>query len=389
MLKFFGSSAKAPPQDDQHTHHEDLRSESSTPTPPGAQTPHPDLLDKRTPGLFSSYFGQVRSPSSTITPVASQSTTSTIPTMAQDQQKDASCQSPASCAREATRPKHLVQHGYPTPPVSLSTTPAPRPPCSSNAKEDSKKSRVSSKPLHTHAFLSSRRNSLVSDPLMGITNTQPVHALHLSKPGLHVSRSNTSSPITPSRSISKTPPPPPPPLEIPRSPTTSSVPQALTKNVPQATPPQTPRSTSSTTASRAHSPSIQTSPTRKDDNAKRRRKDSLRKAVTGEPKGRLSITISAGRGLRPSIDPYVVCSFQWNEYISKGPQGEGSTDDGQSTSPRRSVPIRRTASEMAGKPMAIPMRSRQSSHTSISSRDENPTKGQEVTDPVWNHEALL
>jgi len=372
MLKFFGSSAKAPPQDD-HLHHDELRSETSTPTPPGAQTPHPDLLDKRTPGLFSSYFGQVRSPSTT---VASQFT-STLPIMAEHEQKEPSSSHPHShSVVEASNMKHLIQHGYPTPPVSSSSTPDPPP----NIK-DSKKSKVSPKSIHTHAFLSSRRNTLTSDPLMGITNTQPVHASHISKPGLNVSRcKKTSSQITPRHSVSKPPP---------ASSSTPAVHQALTKTATQATPPQTPRSYSSTTASRAQSPSTQTSPSRTDDGAKRRRKDSLRKAVNGEPKGRLSITISAGRGLKPSVDPYVVCSFQWNEYISKGPQGENSTNDGHSTSPRGSLPIKRTTSDVAGRPMAIPMKSRQSSHTSMTSRDDSASRGQEVTDPVWDHEALL
>lgn len=378
MLKFFGSSAKAPPQDDP-LHHDDLRSETSTPTPPGAQTPHPDLLDKRTPGLFSSYFGQVRNPSTTTTSVTSQST-STLSSMAQHEQETASSSRPhkhsVSSSEETSHPKHVMQNGYPTPPVSSSPTPVPQP----SSTKDSKKSKVSPKSLRTHTLLSSRRNTLTTDPLMGIANTQPVHASHLSKPGLNVSRCKTSSPITPRHSISKPPP---------NSSSAPAVHQALTKTATQATPPRTPRSHSSTTASRTQSPSTQTSPSRPEDGAKRRRKDSLRKAVSGETKGRLSITISAGRGLKPSVDPYVVCSFQWNEYISKGPQSESNTDDGHSTSPRRSMPIKRTASDIAGKPMAIPMRSRQSSHTSMSSQTENPTKGQEVTDPVWDHEALL
>lgn len=39
--------------------------------------------------------------------------------------------------------------------------------------------------------------------------------------------------------------------------------------------------------------------------------------------------------------------------------------------------------------MAIPMKSRQSSHTSIASRDSNAGRSHEVTDPVWNHEAVF
>ena len=51
------------------------------------------------------------------------------------------------------------------------------------------------------------------------------------------------------------------------------------------------------------------------------------------------------------------------------------------------VPIRKSGSDM-GRSMAIPMKSRQSSTTSLS--DQKDFKGgKNVTDPTWNHEAVL
>ncbi|KAJ6136164.1 hypothetical protein N7512_001324 [Penicillium capsulatum] len=95
-------------------------------------------------------------------------------------------------------------------------------------------------------------------------------------------------------------------------------------------------------------------------------------------KGKLLVKISEARGLRPSFDPYVVCVFQWNEYISKGAR------DGEEEKKRRQI---ESDAEAAGRPMAIPMRSRQSSYNSAL---EGDSKGRcPVTDPHWDHEAVL
>ena len=42
-----------------------------------------------------------------------------------------------------------------------------------------------------------------------------------------------------------------------------------------------------------------------------------------------------------------------------------------------------------GRPMAIPMKSRQSSHTGVSSRDQSKGPDNRTTEPVWNHEAIF
>lgn len=102
-------------------------------------------------------------------------------------------------------------------------------------------------------------------------------------------------------------------------------------------------------------------------------------APTGPINGKLFVKITDGRGLRPSFDPYVVCVFEWNEYISKGAR------DGEEEKKRRQ--LESDAEEAAGRPMAIPLKSRSSSHNSVVEGDH---KGRTpVTDPHWDHEATL
>jgi protein-serine/threonine kinase len=102
----------------------------------------------------------------------------------------------------------------------------------------------------------------------------------------------------------------------------------------------------------------------------------------------LNIKIAEGRNLKPSYDPYVVCQFEWNEYVSKGARQDkmdvDEDDRKGAVAQLSSVPIRRTDSDM-GKPMAIPMKSRQSS-TNGNGEERGLNK---VTDPQWDHEATL
>lgn len=98
-------------------------------------------------------------------------------------------------------------------------------------------------------------------------------------------------------------------------------------------------------------------------------------------KGKLSVKISRARGLRPSADPYVVCVFEWNEYISTGTQSTAQSPEGKNGG-------KDYLDYDTGRPMAIPMKSRQSSHNS--QLDNVDLKGRApVTDPQWNHEAVL
>lgn len=115
---------------------------------------------------------------------------------------------------------------------------------------------------------------------------------------------------------------------------------------------------------------------------------------TASPKGRLSVKIHEARGLKPSYDPYVVCVFEWNEYISKGPKHDAMDVDHEEAPTVKTrkdtisaMPIRRTESDVL-KGMAIPIKSRQSSNNSeMDNHQSNSTIL--VTDPQWDHEAVL
>lgn len=142
----------------------------------------------------------------------------------------------------------------------------------------------------------------------------------------------------------------------------------------QATPPQTPRTRSQETKP-------QPSNLSRTSNASDQSKESKTAPVVA-PKGKLAVTISEGRGLVPSVDPYVVCQFQWAEYISDGPRHD------ESKKGRPPIQMKRTESQM-NHPMAIPMKSRQSSNSGHSSDPRENSSLEEVTCPKWEHEAIL
>ncbi|KAF5693957.1 AGC AKT kinase, partial [Fusarium globosum] len=108
-------------------------------------------------------------------------------------------------------------------------------------------------------------------------------------------------------------------------------------------------------------------------------------------KGKLTIKINEARGLRKSRDPYVVVVFQRSELISGGPH-HIDEDDNLSVEPPPAaggIPIQRSGSD-SGRPLAIPMRSRQSSNTSINDYGSfrNRSGGQlTFTNPKWDAEA--
>ncbi|KAI9786639.1 MAG: Serine/threonine-protein kinase [Geoglossum umbratile] len=113
-------------------------------------------------------------------------------------------------------------------------------------------------------------------------------------------------------------------------------------------------------------------------------------AAVGPPKGKLTVRIIEARGLRPSQDPYVVCVFEWNEYISKGPRRR-ETDLEQDEGNRvrdDSAGVRIGAGDM-GRRIAIPMKSRQSSNTSLSDHKEFNRDGKTTSNPKWEQEAVF
>ncbi|KAI9050854.1 hypothetical protein LZ554_004973 [Drepanopeziza brunnea f. sp. 'monogermtubi'] len=107
------------------------------------------------------------------------------------------------------------------------------------------------------------------------------------------------------------------------------------------------------------------------------------------PKGKLTVKITEARGLRKSRDPYVVAVFQRNELVSKGPiRQQDDEDEDATSSPMGGIPISRTGSD-SGRPMAIPMKSRQSSNTSTTEYHDFKSKVRSMTNPKWDTEAVF
>lgn len=113
---------------------------------------------------------------------------------------------------------------------------------------------------------------------------------------------------------------------------------------------------------------------------------------TPATKGKLTIKISEGRGLKSCRAPYVVAVFQRSELISRGPRDEDEDDESAiSNVAMGGVPIQRQGSDSGRQAMAIPMRSRQSSNTSTGEFNSfrNRTHRRSFTSPKWDAEAIL
>jgi len=111
-------------------------------------------------------------------------------------------------------------------------------------------------------------------------------------------------------------------------------------------------------------------------------------------KGKLKIKIVEARGLRKARDPYVVVVFQRSELISGGPRAEDDEEDTNALPVHNmlgGVPIQRQGSDSGRPPMAIPMRSRQSSNTSVTDYNAFRSRASRklYTDPKWDAEAVL
>ncbi|KAJ9161346.1 Non-specific serine/threonine protein kinase [Coniochaeta hoffmannii] len=109
-------------------------------------------------------------------------------------------------------------------------------------------------------------------------------------------------------------------------------------------------------------------------------------------KGKLTIKVSEARGLKKCRDPYVIVVFQRTELISGGPQQPMEGDEAaiQAVS-MGGIPIQRQGSDSGRPAMAIPMRSRQSSNTSIHDYTtfRNRNSRRSFTNPKWDAEAIF
>jgi serine/threonine protein kinase SCH9 len=374
---------------------------SQSPTPSGVETPRPDFHDKRQPGIMPGYFGQVGSGPSTSSPLRKSQAAAAAPSIDSDTARKsrqsthrasrrASTSSLGSMvmierdhARATTPPPDEAQDESPTRPGPDPSRMPPTPISSaSSVVQRDGDSAENGKPMADSGLASitlALRNFVLpkssfsgharrhqSLPVSSVTK-QSVSATHISNPSSTAQSSTTHSPHdSPSRRPSQS--------------QLNSEDARLTEDVAagpreKATPPHTPRALSQEDRQRsplAEEPKRQTRP------------EPETKLPTSTPRGKLSVKIAEGRGIKPAYDPYVVVTFEYNEFISKGSKHDKMDVD--SDGPPQSVPIRRTDSD-SGRAMAIPMRSRQSS---TNGTNEEAAAGlNKVADPQWDHEATL
>ena len=297
----------------------------------------------------------------------------------------------ASIQRRKAHPNALTPPRSSTASVSSSTqTEGEDEPTAKKRGRRKRSSRQSSVGRHLSASdgvpLPHRRNASGLNPLSAITTTPSVSAPELSNPTSHRSSvSPGSSAFAPAISQEVT-------AQsslvscLENTKLTDDVAEPRTKN----TPPQTPRALSNdgiksarTSTTAVNTPRSNQSPARDPKNGS---------LPVGPPRGRLSVKISEARGLRPCYDPYVVCVFEWNESIANNePKGGVEMERDPSRGREESlggVPVSRSGSDM-GRSIAIPMKSRQSSTTSQSEQKKFRKGNCQVTDPRWDHEAML
>ena len=387
----------------------------------GVATPQPDLHDKRLPGIMS-YFNQVRSSSfqrflAGPFKASGQATTASGPAASRVQESSyvvptTSSQLPLS-PLEPSRSAPLDQgapllahemagtatetlpstgdqlHPYPTPPASQRSS-------LRNYQGDSsgQKSKggtpPASRPVSLRNFSVTdlgkgkvRRSSLLA-PLTSAVDASSVPACHLSNP--------TSRPST-----------------VPNSPNCSrfisgaedvSFESASILHLKKLTDVSAIKSGTSTPTRALSSSAPPRSGSQED--AARENGDRVDRTATHTPtppgaqapaaKGKLTIKIAEARGLKMCRDPYVVVVFQRSELISGGPHPPEEDDDAAIAAVAMGgIPIQRQGSDSGRPAMAIPMRSRQSSNTSITDyttfRNRNARRS--FTNPKWDAEAIL
>jgi hypothetical protein len=402
---------------------DDAANESDTPRS-GVATPQPDPSDKRLPGIMHSYFGQVGSGSSTspisgpvetlalgieaLTPPFSRGRTddqvlsSVTPDSINEPLNDFNDEdtvAPPFPSNERPGPTFAPEesrrsgvHPYPTPPAS-------QPPSlhklklsdsSSEDEEVGAKKAVSLSSAHhksiSESIPSSVRRASLMNPLSSVVTASNVHAAHFSNP----SDRFPDTLLTPAHSRLNS--------EFHESPSYDRL-KKLTDDAlrKKSIPPTPTRALSNQTVKSDASGGSDTANgngQKKADATLATPATSTSSTSTGAPapalKGRLTVKIAEARGLRKSRDPYVVAVFQRNELVSKGPlPGDGDDNEDTTSSPMGGIPITRSGSD-SGRPMAIPMKSRQSSNTSLSEYRDFKFKGRKsMTNPKWDTEAVL
>ncbi|KAL8969791.1 MAG: hypothetical protein Q9197_004155 [Variospora fuerteventurae] len=386
-----------------------IGSESATPS--GVATPRPDPVDKRFPGIVHSFFGQpVGQPFGQLRGALPTAPCSPSESHSLEGDQDLGLLAENGLERLSTAPSsnRLAVQDYPTPPASSS---------SSSTHKDGE--RVAAAHAITTAcgsresmdrpalgrlgsgeereVIRTRRQNAGLNPLSNIVTSSPVHASHIFNPA---SRSASITPNTPTSGPNVLSAHSALNLHLESLKLTDGV---ATPPRKKSTPPRTPRALSSDGSEPGGKRVTNSSPRRDGPNGVDSHREiastSRTKAISsaqssppvGPPKGRLSVKISEARGLKPSYDPYAVCVFEYNEAVARHPKAEnvkGDKDDGLLEAfPFGGVPINRSSSDI-GRSMAIPMKSRQSSTTSLSDQ-KNFKAGKQVTNPKWDHEAMF
>ena len=388
----------------------------------GVATPQPDLHDKRLPGIMS-YFGQVRPASlqrllsgtfsatgqaaaapSPATPLDEEPRHNTSPSHLPVSPVEPASRSPSEDEGPPLLPHEKVAlppekplpgsdklHPYPTPPASQRSSLRGVNMSEASGDQESRGARAPSprpsphqKSISDVPNLKARRATLLA-PLTKVAVTQSnVHARHFSNPGSRKASTTPSSPICSHASrdddasasedrfasihqLKKL-------TSVVASKSGQNTP---TRSLSTAQPPQVEKQSLSRRQSSAEGSGTQT-PTPA--------------GTVPAAKGKLTIKITEAKGLRKSRSPYVVVVFQRSELISGGPRFVEDEDEASVTNAAMGgVPIQRQASDSGRPPMAIPMRSRQSSNTSIGEYNtfRNRTQRRSFTNPTWDAEAAL
>jgi hypothetical protein len=290
---------------------------------------------------------------------------------------------------QAKSEKDAAFHSYPTPPDSKTPSLHKLKLNESGSEDDVEVKRpTTSSSLHHKSISDSipqhaRRPSLL--PLSSIVTTSNVLAAHFSNP----TDTNASTPIL-SRLTS----------QFHESPSIEKL-KKLTDDFPAEKSGQvSPRALSTVTAKSDASAGSELAKKENEHhatNSTEEKKEAVGAAIAASApapvtKGKLTIKISEARGIKRSREPYVVAVFQRNELVSKGPIPEDSDEEDHkdvTSSPMGGIPISRTGSD-SGRPRAIPMKSRQSSNTSLSDYRDFKMKGRKsFTNPKWDTEAVL
>ncbi|KAF6841817.1 hypothetical protein CMUS01_03486 [Colletotrichum musicola] len=379
----------------------------------GVATPQPDLHDKRLPGIMS-YFGQVRTDSihnSVSAPVASDSmrgpsisgpsaeevekpgetflVSSTVPAAPCGDSEPTSPSAPcpgAPLSSKHTASKALAStHQYPTPPLSRRSSMGRPKRSLSLFYGDGRSAASSARPLLQHSSSDfptkkCRSLTLMSQPSSMVT-TSVVHAHHISNPSLpnpttsmypahsQIGSAQEAALFDKSSSLDQL-------RRLTQVAGIKSGPPTPTRALSAAQPSQEERSSSKRSSNETVPPSGTQTP----------------RGSTGAQvpaaRGKLTIKIIEAKGLRRSRDPYVVAVFQRSELISGGPQSFEDEGDLLPAPSFGGIPIQRQGSDSGRPAMSIPMRSRQSSNTSISDYNTFRNKSRRTfTCPKWDAEA--